>query len=644
MLNKQTTLDLNGPILSFTTQPQSTQVNSLGNATLTATAVATFPSQTPSNPASNTGSISYRWYVVGFGALSDGSFRGATLSGTNTSTLTISSALDQQLNQAQFYVEADYVASAYSQPSGTPVVVGTARSTGNAVNEPIRSDIATLTVLPEIQITGNPSNSTVTIDYAFADILAQSQTANFSVTASATNGTNNLLQYQWSYNGTDLTQSPLVVAPGNNVTFSGQNSSTLSLSTNFVTENNIIRCSVSHPTATNSPQLSNTATFNVELVPSRAIINYEYVTDTGSGLLASGSRNIRGSSGVLLTGSTSDNRISSTDFPVLTGSGAAVLYAPERDINVEIDLYGCAGAGAQSFTGGRGGYTRFRMTIRKNIEYVLRLGRLSPSFTYSGGLLELGFGTGGGPTGGIQGNNYGQGGGLSVFYRQAQVLVACGGGGGAAPAQGFAGTLYLGGSGGHGGGALDAGESGRPASGSINEYVGRGGDRVTPGNLNTAGSGSFARDPSTGAFSYNDTRRPENHAGGILGSCTHGGTSYGENTYWASRGFSFCQNMGFVPLVNQNGIVIPGTTSTINRGHKFGLGHRNTGGNATATSPGINGAGGGGAVGGWGASPSTGSNPGGGGSGYTNGEATIIQSLVGQNVRPYGFAIIREVV
>ena len=67
-----TTFSLNGPVLSFTAQPSSKLVCNSGIATFIGIATATFPSQSPPNPAVGLGSISYRWYKVGVGALSDG--------------------------------------------------------------------------------------------------------------------------------------------------------------------------------------------------------------------------------------------------------------------------------------------------------------------------------------------------------------------------------------------------------------------------------------------------------------------------------------------------------------------------------------------------------------------------------------------
>ena len=66
MTEKQTTLDLNGPILSFIQQPVAV-VTGLSTATFVGIATATFLTQIPANPATGTGDISYRWYAEGIG-------------------------------------------------------------------------------------------------------------------------------------------------------------------------------------------------------------------------------------------------------------------------------------------------------------------------------------------------------------------------------------------------------------------------------------------------------------------------------------------------------------------------------------------------------------------------------------------------
>lgn len=184
---KQTTLDLNGPIISFTTNPVGVATTSGGSVTLIGIATATFPSQTPSNPAVPTGSISYRWYEDGVGALSDGT----NITGSATTSLTLSNLTSPTSNQRKFYVTADYAPSAYQ--SSTPVTAGTARSTGNAINEPISSGIGTVTIYPLLQIVGQPSNRNTVID----------RNTTFTVDASLTDSSynNSLVAYQWYVNG-----------------------------------------------------------------------------------------------------------------------------------------------------------------------------------------------------------------------------------------------------------------------------------------------------------------------------------------------------------------------------------------------------------------------------------------------------------
>ena len=239
-----TTLDLNGPILSYsgagTTQPVGlTTASSTINLVGIATAL----------PA-GTGDIAYQWYEVGYGPISSGS----SITGTATTTLTLNE-LNYNDSGREFYLEASYTPSAYQSSSpvtisgrlldtdlrtaagiGTtvfylsslvgivtvgdqltidtnsgvavtsaPIVsislgstsvevgsgytsssaigigstatiirVGTARSTGNAINAPLVSDTVEIQVGPTITILQQPSNITI----------ATGNNAQFSVLAS----------------------------------------------------------------------------------------------------------------------------------------------------------------------------------------------------------------------------------------------------------------------------------------------------------------------------------------------------------------------------------------------------------------------------------------------------------------------------
>lgn len=253
MLNKQTTLDLNGPILEFVQQPASNEVCPTGNSTFIGIATVT-------TPLANTGTLSYRWYAEGHGALSDGNFLGSTLIGTATTSLSVQNAQSPTTSGVRFYLGVDYIPSAYSQPVGSAVTVGTARSTGNAVNEPLFSDRATLTIRPNIVINQQPSDATVTAG----------QRATFSVSASLTDGTTSGLSYRWRLNGVNLNDSGTV---------SGSSTRTLSISQSAVGTSSI-SVVISHPTACNSQVLSRNVTLNtIEL---RNDLNFELITPGSS--------------------------------------------------------------------------------------------------------------------------------------------------------------------------------------------------------------------------------------------------------------------------------------------------------------------------------------------------------------------------
>ena len=154
-----TGLDLNGPDLSFTTNPIGVAASTAGIATFTGIATATFATVgSVSNSVNNLGIITYRWWKVGLGSLTDGTTSaGNTISGAGTTILTLSS-LSNDINQGEYYLQADYVPEYIS--GVTSVSLGGAL-TGNAPNEPLNSGIGTLTVYPEITIVTQPVEETV---------------------------------------------------------------------------------------------------------------------------------------------------------------------------------------------------------------------------------------------------------------------------------------------------------------------------------------------------------------------------------------------------------------------------------------------------------------------------------------------------
>ena len=534
---KQTTLDLNGPILGFSTNPQDVTVNNAGIATFIGIASAYFISQNPTNIfASNTGIVTHRWYAAGIGALSDGTNTtlGATLSGTATTTLTVSSVTSPTTSGIQFFVGADYIPSAYQ--SSSPITAGTGRSTGNAINDILFSNSATLTVNPSVLISGQPSNSTV----------AQGQTATFSVVSSSSNNTD--VAYQWYIGG-----SPVSNGTSGGNTISGANTNTLTVTTSSGTPaaTSNVFVSVSHPSAGNSPVTSNTVTFGVVLA--RAILNLESLSVSSSTAILSSVN--------LATTSAFTYNVTTFGNPILG------FYAPEKDINLELEIFASKGLDSGGYSGGQGGYSKIRFTARQNEEYII-----SP----------------------LPQQNQG---GAVFIYRKAGLIavVACGGNAGS------------GGNGGNGGGINVGGASGSGRGAGAGGVVFSAGS--LPTNSGVFGSGT-PQEPYAGT---GDTKESAPNGGRVL-PCARGG-------YWRDLGYSACQDLGNIQFFTDSGVRIT-NTATINRGHKIGYGIRQTAGR------GLNGGGNGGqgATGGQG-----GSNGGGGGgaSGYTDGSVTVVSTQQG---------------
>ncbi len=568
-----TTIDLNGPTLSFLEQP-------VGITTIEST--VSFTGIVTSTPV-GTGHLSYQWYEVGVGAVGSASTAEVGI-GT---TLTLTGLVDPDDTGRQFYLQSTYVASAYgSEPilnggrlldttlsiaagvgttvfhlsslvgivtvgdqltvdsnsgvavtdapivsvslgskyvevgsgytsssvigigsTATIVRIGTARSTGNALNAPLNSDTVSLGVRPTISITTQPGIATVVPD----------ANASFGIAATVTDSTVNSLIYRWQQDGTDLSDS-------STVTGSGTTSLTISSDTVGVST---IRCVVSHPSASNSPLNSNTVDLNVVSSTVRSILYVEEY-DVNATLH-----------------STQEVNLVNEDLEIIpdqTGIAATSnwnriysIYAPEEDLSVKITLEAAAGEDGVN-TGEEGGTSTFNLTLEKGQEYVANLGA---AIWPSGGIALA-------PTAGA-------GGGGSFFYKGGELLVACGGGSGGATGSNAAET---------------------PGSG--------GGIGVNPTLTN---AGLYAGNTTNFSDAINNT------TGGRVSACTIG-------DYWQTQGIAPCVSIGstsyFTGKDGQktlNGFGVP-----VIRGYKAGLNYQFNAGNNNNVGGGAGG--GGGALGG----------------------------------------------
>ena len=66
------------------------------------------------------------------------------------------------------------------------------------------------------------------------------------------------------------------------------------------------------------------------------------------------------------------NKLLTIDYDTYPGN-AVCIYARDKDLDVEIDMYGGGGIdpGRTAGSGGPGGYSKIRLTMKKDEEYVI---------------------------------------------------------------------------------------------------------------------------------------------------------------------------------------------------------------------------------------------------------------------------------
>ena len=363
----QTTTDLNGPFLRFTSEPETSTVNDGGSVTFTGIATAEFKHNPtiPGERVTNTGTIGYQWYIDGVAAVDTTD----KISGAQTNELTLSNLVSPTDNGKKVFLRAVYNGSAYQSESGA-ITAGIAASTGNGVNQPVDTNTSnvTINVNPTISIDTQPSDATA----------GQGIDATFTVVVSTSDDSD--VSYQWNQDGSPLSNSDSI---------SGVNTPTLTIS-DFDVGTSSITVTVSHPTAGNSPVTSDAATFTV--VANRSIIEWYFHDGSGS-FFGNGTSNLAEGELSLFADASKPTSVYS-------------FHTPEKDTKIKMTLAAAAGKNEVA-VGGEGAISIFNITLERNTEYILKLGSQSQ------------------PTGGLNG-----GGGAAYLYKKGTLLVALGGGGG----------------------------------------------------------------------------------------------------------------------------------------------------------------------------------------------------------------------
>lgn len=536
----KTTLDLNGPYLSFSANPTNQTICDNGTLTLTATAIA----QLSNNPSTTpTGTISYRWYEAGVGALSNG----GRVSGATTNTLVITGMRNPADNERRFYVQATHTPSAYA--SGR---------TGNSLPVSINSSTSSVTVRPNISITDQPDNVTAT----------RGNSSSFSISASSSDGSAVSYQWQESTNNVNFTN------------ISGATSRTLNITKN-IDGTYYVRAVVTHPTSCASPLISNSATLTI--VAPRRMLTVEYMG---------------GTTATIVEHNLSDGSIT------IPRSTHVTFHASEQDLDVYIDMYGSGGI-SHNGLGGAGGYSKIRLSLKKEIEHCMTPGGIASAPTFGYGSITL--------------------------YRRNRLIAVVGAGG-----NGNRNSSNVPCNGGRGGGVNHAGENGQRSSGG---GQGIGGAKLPNGTLPIYGifgsegviapeSYEVARQEFlSGAYGGDDLA--DIPLGGRIVECPRGNISL-----WSQPGFTPCSNDYGVEFSGCSGgrskfklanLQTVTNSKCIFRGFRAGYGIRSTGGRGSGDNTG-RGYGGDGATGGGGGQNGAG---GGGGSGWVANGIQVISSSLG---------------
>lgn len=300
-----TDLELNGPFISISENPVGVGSTVTGSVTLSGIATVSWATTVPSS----IGPISYQWYEVGGGALSDN----ATISGSGTSTITISNLRSPEDNNRKFFVEAEYTPTNEYQTAE--------KGTGNVLNANpvVTSGVGTITVDPLITITSQPTIAETNPNEAVT----------FTIGAQLTDPSYGDVEYQWSLNGNPVSDGTITDTLGQDEFVLGVQDFTFSINTS--------------PLVGGFPPPQ-----TLELIDARDVVITISGGNGGSISTSFPGGRARGGRFEYLPGQTGINGF--LRFEVGSGGGGASLFS--RDGGGGISTYASGGTG--SFGGGGG--------------------------------------------------------------------------------------------------------------------------------------------------------------------------------------------------------------------------------------------------------------------------------------------------
>ena len=366
------TLDLNGPLLSFTEEPSDVTV-AIG-ATVSLTGVSTLSI----SPFS--GTINYQWYnstdgsAVSNGERTNESGSISTITGATSETLSIINAQYLEDNADAYYLEASYTPAGYG-----------VETIGNPANEPLNSNPASIFVGFAIDINVQPAPNIDAVATDFTEFTVVAST-------SANNPTfDSRLTYQWSLDGSSLSDDDTV---------QGSNSDTLSIKRAVGSYS--IKCTVGHQDSTDTVD-TDSVTYTTK--SSTGYVYSELITNRGG----------------TTSRSVSNYNLNAGSFNANGPQHLNFIYSPNEDLDVIIEMTSSAGNSSGANAGGNGGWGAFKLKLLKDVEYLLELGSKDGTYDPIGGRVAS-------PVNGALG------GGMGILYKQNRPIAVLGAGGGAGAA------------------------------------------------------------------------------------------------------------------------------------------------------------------------------------------------------------------
>ena len=336
---------------------------------------------TPNRPGASpiSGSFIYQWYD------DDGKMSDSTnVTGTATTTLTLSNLSSPTDNGRNFYLEIGYASGTYNNAG---------RGVGNALNGPLNTSTATLKVLPEVTITSQPVGVRI----------GQGEVTTFTSSATSTDSTYGDLTYYWTEDIGDGEGPQIIEDEGRKDAITGKYASGATTPTLEIKRTTVGVSTIqfnAYQDAEGYRIQSKSVGVGFTGVLPRSMVKFEAYA-AASNLQKTLEKNI-GEDGAF----TLDSDTFGTDY------GIVQFYSPEENYNLRMTISGSKGADNGTYVGGGGGKAVIDFRLLQNIEYTLiGISNNSSIFLYRGAQLMAVVGQGG--DAGLTANG-GAGGGVNM--------------------------------------------------------------------------------------------------------------------------------------------------------------------------------------------------------------------------------------